>query len=142
MRPNKKRQRFSDAPAIQEEIMELYRKGGESIKPKTQSQQCQHVENEKDTKKVQRNTAADNNIDQIGEIRRSQRIRNKSQLNTTSYKYSKNVSNTPCSALHLELAKRPNDNKEKHHEQLTSVNDNKVPTNTLKKTPSSRSRKI
>ena len=31
MRPTKKRQRFSNAPAIQNEIMELYRKGGESF---------------------------------------------------------------------------------------------------------------
>ena len=132
MRPTKKRQRFSNAPAIQGEIMELYRKGGESIQPKSQSQQCrdqkceEHVENEKDTKKVQTNSATDNIIDQIGEIRRSQRIRNKSKLNATSYKYSKNVS--PSSALHSKLAKRPKDNNEKHHKKLTSVNNNKAPT--------------
>ena len=74
MKPTKKRQRFSNAPAIQDEIMELYRKGGESTQPEPQRrhQKCkEHVIDESNTMKVQTDVCEDKNIKEIGEIRRS-----------------------------------------------------------------------
>ena len=89
-RPTRKRQRFSNAPAIQEEIVELYRKGGKCSLPESQNQDQEGEKNNENMIEQHKSPVEYKKTEKIGEIRRSRRINNKSQLNATVNYSSKN----------------------------------------------------